>query len=75
MDLGHPAKALEYFEAALARAPSYYDAVFGLAMAREKLGDEAQARNLWLRYVREAPDSPWKEVARRHLGESAPSPR
>jgi hypothetical protein len=75
MDLGHPAKALEYFEAALARAPSYYDALFGLAMAREKLGDEAQARNLWLRYVREAPDSPWKEVARRHLGESAPSPR
>jgi hypothetical protein len=68
MDLSQTAEAVEIFEAALGRAPAHYDALFGLAMAHEKLGHRDRASKLWLRYIREAPDSPWKEVAKKHLG-------
>jgi cytochrome c-type biogenesis protein CcmH/NrfG len=69
VDLSRHEEAVETFDAALRRAPGHYDALFGLAMAHENLGHRDRARDLWLRYIREAPDSPWKEVARRHLGD------
>ncbi len=59
--------AAEHFEQVLALHPEAFDALYGLALARTRLGDSAEARLLWQRYLEQAPESSWKERARSQL--------
>jgi DNA-binding transcriptional MerR regulator len=60
--------AVHWFEQALKHDPSFADAHFNLAMAYQETGRPADARPHWQAYVRLEPNSPWSEIARRHLG-------
>ena len=55
------------FRRALRSDPAFADAHFNLAMALTELGERDDARLHWNTYLRLDPDSPWAEVARRHL--------
>ncbi len=66
-DLGRPAEAVRYFEEALASDPNYHDARFGLASAVEAQGQSEKAVRLWREYLELAPESRWRETARKNL--------
>ena len=55
------------FERALRTDPAFADAHFNLAMVLCDLGKDDEARPHWEAYLELDPDSPWAEVARRHL--------
>jgi tetratricopeptide (TPR) repeat protein len=61
-----PASVLN-FRRALRSDPSFADAHFNLAMALTELGERDNAKEHWHTYLRLDPNSPWAEVARRHL--------
>lgn len=61
-----PASVLN-FRRALRSDPSFADAHFNLAMALTELGQRDDARQHWHTYLRLDPDSPWADVAKRHL--------
>lgn len=67
-DQGDSEGAVESFRQALAHDPAFADAHFNLAMALEEQGCIQDARTHWQAYVELDPDSPWAEIARRHLG-------
>jgi Flp pilus assembly protein TadD len=60
-------QAIEYFRRAISIQPDYYNALFGMALAYENAGYPADALMLWEQYVKDAPDSPWKEQAHTHI--------
>jgi hypothetical protein len=60
-------QAIEYFRRALSIKADYYDALFGLALAYENAGYQADALIFWEQYVKDAPDSSWKEQAQTHI--------
>ncbi len=66
LDLDQPGEAAPRFQQVLSADPHAWDALYGLALAREKLGDDAGAVALWRRYAAEAPPSPWVNEARAH---------
>ncbi len=74
VDLKAYAKALAFFSQVFERDPRNYDALYGLAMSYQGLGDHDRAIDSWRRYVREAPESPWKERAREALRLAGVSP-
>jgi hypothetical protein len=74
LDLDRYPQAIAVFEEVLRRAPRHFDALYGLALAHEKLGHRIQAIDLWRRYVQDAPESTWKEEARGRLSSLARSP-
>jgi tetratricopeptide (TPR) repeat protein len=55
------------FRRALKSDPSFADAHFNLAMALAEQGHEREAREHWETYLKLDPESPWAEIARRHL--------
>lgn len=66
-DRGELEEAIEWFERALANDSAFADAHFNLAMAYQEVGKARNARPHWEAYLRLEPNSPWAEVARRHL--------
>jgi hypothetical protein len=66
LDLQRFAEAEAIFEEVLSRNGSA-DALYGLAQCYEGQGRKAEAVDTWRRYIREAPDSVWKERARDRL--------
>ena len=67
LDLGRVEEATDVFQQILRDEPDHLDARFGQALAVEKAGQPSRALELWKDYVREAPESRWKEKARRHI--------
>jgi tetratricopeptide (TPR) repeat protein len=59
--------AVQAFRRALRSDPSFADAHFNLAMALTELEQPQQARGHWKTYLKLDPDSPWADIARRHL--------
>lgn len=66
-DRGDAAAAVLNFRRAVRSDPSFADAHFNLAMALSDLGQRDEARKHWETYLKLDPDSPWSEIARRHL--------
>lgn len=66
-DRGDVQAAVLNFKRALRSDPSFADAHFNLAMALSDLGQHGEAREHWETYLRLDPESPWAEIARRHL--------
>jgi tetratricopeptide (TPR) repeat protein len=70
-DRGEVRQAIENFENALATDPSFADAHFNLAMAYQDLSQADRARPHWEAYLKLDPNSPWAEIAQRHLRSKA----
>jgi tetratricopeptide (TPR) repeat protein len=66
-DLGSFEEAVEIFTTAFEASSVNFDALYGLALAQQRLGNRDEAIILWRRYLREAPESVWKERARERL--------
>jgi tetratricopeptide (TPR) repeat protein len=66
-DRGDTAAAVLNFRRAVRSDPSFADAHFNLAMALSDIGSHEEARKHWETYLKLDPDSPWSEIARRHL--------
>jgi tetratricopeptide (TPR) repeat protein len=66
-DRGDVESAALHFERALGSDPSFADAHFNLAMAYQDLAKPEVARPHWEAYLALEPESPWAEIARRHL--------
>ena len=64
---GETESALRNFESAVRSDPGFADARFNLGMVLSELGYIDQAREHWQAYLELDPDSPWAEIARRHL--------
>ncbi|MBD3867901.1 MAG: tetratricopeptide repeat protein [Acidobacteria bacterium] len=69
LDAGDPSRAVLMFREILQQRPHEFNALYGLGQASEAVGDPDGAREVWERYVREAPESVWKERARKRLQE------
>jgi tetratricopeptide (TPR) repeat protein len=66
-DRGDAGAAVLNFRRALRSDPGFADAHFNLAMALSDLDKHEEARQHWETYLKLDPDSPWAEIARRHL--------
>lgn len=66
-DRGDLEPAALNFKRALRNDPAFSDAHFNLAMVLSEMGREGEARAHWEAYLELDPESPWAEVARRHL--------
>ena len=66
-DRGDTASAVLNFRRALRSDPAFADAHFNLAMALSDLEKHDEARQHWETYLKLDPNSPWAEIARRHL--------
>ena len=67
LDLNQNQQAINIFERVLIINRDKFDALYGQAMAHENLNNKSIAIELWRRYIKEAPDSPWKDKAKEHL--------
>jgi hypothetical protein len=65
--------AVDLTRRAIVLKPRFREALFNHALALERVGDAAAARDAWNVYVREDAGSPWAREARDHL--TALSPR
>jgi type IV pilus assembly protein PilF len=59
LDAGEPAKAEEFFRAALQRAPRLVPALFSMARITRENGDLLQARAYFQRYLEVGPAALW----------------
>lgn len=66
--LGDSTGALQALDIALAAHPAYPDALYHKASIVAELGQEAEARELWTRYLKFDRRGPWADVARQRLG-------
>ncbi len=66
-ELGDGTLAVAAFRGALAYHPDFPDAHYHLALALEQLGEPAEAREHWQRFLELAPESPWAETARQRV--------
>ncbi len=60
-------EAMDFFQKALILDSRYHQAIFGLAQAYDRLDEPARALEQWRRYLEIAPESQWKELARRRV--------
>lgn len=68
---GQIEQAIEHLRCAAALMPSHPDVHFNLALAYDKRGERALAREEWILYLRYAPNGPWAEEARSRLRQYA----
>ena len=59
-------EAIAYFSKALAKSPTYREALFNRALAEEH-GHRDDARRDWLQFINESSEDNWKNEARMHL--------
>lgn len=64
---GQIEQAIEHLRRAAALMPAHPDVHFNLALAYDKRGERALAREEWSAYLRYAPNGPWAEQARSRL--------
>jgi tetratricopeptide (TPR) repeat protein len=67
LERGRATDAIAYFCGAIQSDPRFADAYFNLAMAYEQVGDAANARPCWRKYLEIEPTGTWAEIARKHL--------
>ena len=60
-------KAIAHFTRALAKSPSYKEALFNEALAEERMNRDADAARDWQLFINQSPDSGWKSEAETHL--------
>lgn len=66
-DQGDLQKSVLYFKRAINSDPSFADAHFNLAMVLEELEQVEEAKMHWKAYTVLDPDTPWAEIAHKHL--------
>jgi tetratricopeptide (TPR) repeat protein len=59
--------AIDYFTRALAKSPSYDEALFNLALAEQFDNRTEDARRDWQRFIQQSSDDRWKAEARNRL--------
>jgi tetratricopeptide (TPR) repeat protein len=74
-DEGDAARAVQLLERAVALEPNRADVWFNIGLAAEAIGNTAQARDAWTRYLTIDPSSEWAGEARGHLEKLAPAER
>ncbi len=67
LEHGDAPTAVVHFEKAVVADARFSDAHFNLAMALERVGSDARAREHWKRYLEHEPTGTWAEIARQHL--------
>ncbi|HEV8486899.1 MAG TPA: tetratricopeptide repeat protein [Blastocatellia bacterium] len=65
--LGNYEAALTSFTKALEKKPDFYEALFNLALAEERLKSNADARRDFETFIKVSPDAKWTAEAQRHL--------
>lgn len=65
--LGHYDEASNYFSRALAKSPSYDEAIFNRALAESAAGRNDNARRDWQQFLEQSKDENWKKEGREHL--------
>lgn len=66
-ELSNYEDAIGYFTRALAKSPTYYEALFNRALAEEHARHIDQARKDWEQFIDKSSDDGWKSEARMHL--------
>jgi tetratricopeptide (TPR) repeat protein len=66
-ELGDYEDAMAYFTRALAKSPSYGEALFNKALAEERARHSDQAKLDWEQFIYQSADDSWKTEARTHL--------
>jgi tetratricopeptide (TPR) repeat protein len=67
LQLKHYGNAIAYFTKALAKLPSYEEALFNEALAEERSNRSEDAARDWQLFIDQSPDSGWKSEAESHL--------
>jgi tetratricopeptide (TPR) repeat protein len=67
LQLGRHNEAINYFNQALAKSPGFNEALFNKAIAEQKAGSVAEAREDWKKFIETSSDEKWKDEARRRL--------
>ena len=65
--IGRYPEAIDYFNQALAKSPGFNEALFNKAMAEQRAGNVAEAREDWKKFIETSSDEQWKVEARRYL--------
>jgi Flp pilus assembly protein TadD len=68
-EMERPDEAIRAYRRALGLAPGYPDALYNLAETLVLRGDLAEARELWLAYLRADPESPFARIVRERLAQ------
>lgn len=66
-ELGNYEDAIASFTMALAKSPSYSEALFNKALAEERARHNDQAKQDWEHFINQSSDDSWKSEARTHL--------
>lgn len=66
-ELGNYEDAIASFTRALAKTPTYLEALFNRALAEERARRHDQARQDWEQFINQSSDDGWKSEARTHL--------
>jgi tetratricopeptide (TPR) repeat protein len=66
-EMGKYEEAISYFTRALAKSPSYSEALFNKALAEERAHHNDQAREDWRQFISVSSDENWKAEASKHL--------
>lgn len=64
----HYSKAARAFRRAVDIDPGHLRALYSLGVCQEKMGDEAKAKETWIKYLKLDSDSEWADEARVRLG-------
>ena len=65
--LGNYQVALASFTRALEKKPDFYEALFNLALAEERLNSNSDARRDFEKFIKMSPDARWNAEAQRHV--------
>jgi tetratricopeptide (TPR) repeat protein len=68
-EMERPDAAIRAYRRALGLAPDYPDALYNLAETLVLRGELAEARELWLAYLRADPESPFARIVRERLAQ------
>jgi hypothetical protein len=60
-------EAINYFNQALEKSPGFNEALFNRAMARQKAGNKAEAREDWNKFIETSSNEKWNDEARRRM--------
>jgi tetratricopeptide (TPR) repeat protein len=67
LQLERYSEAINYFNQALAKAPSFHEALFNKAIAEQRAGRHAEAQEVWKKFIETSSDEKWKDEAQRYL--------
>ncbi len=67
LQLERYSEAINYFNQALAKAPSLHEALFNKALAEQRAQRDAEAKEDWKKFIETSSDEKWKDEAERYL--------